>query len=662
MLIEQFAGESVLTYFADDFCLQIDRDTGLWIGLEFEGEILLEGGADFTFSLDGWKMEQRRFVSSEQVGNCVILLYELTEEDGRTCQARQTLDFSPNRMERGLTLRRDESGSREQLLSVTLMCEGLRAGDQSETLVSMPMTRSQPALPLEMIAGRTAGFEKNGTGYAFDPTGLDISLAVAMLARKDGSLHLGILPIPNECPVKVRLHGKAGRLFLSHEFACESWLEGGVPLKAVRQVFQISRQDWQTAARAVGDCWLDYNYQPPKNRSTWAKEAIILEIDLTFFGGLQKLITKLDEIRDLGFNTLYLLPWHPGHWNGYGTYRYDQINPSYGTFKDLRHLCDEARQRGLRVLFDLLVNVAGEDSPYPADHPDWFYRDEAGTILRHPTWNSWCLDPASPGFRRALIEYSVRCCTEWGADGFRVDAAAYRGGNWNNLPGLQPHQHAHAIFTLLHDIRDAIREHHPEAICLAECFGPGQVPISDTVAYQWVAWLDWVNESLLSGALSGTSLGRLLGEHFLAMPRDTWLLGYTHTHDTVAFEHRELDGPAVDALLATLTFLCAGTMIFGGGWEMRRRPGSETEVNQLRQLFTAKSKLGGISCHELYFVEDSDPNLLIVERPSKLGRVRVISNFGSVEKSIPLEGQLIYSRLGSASGQLAPFDTIVVTL
>lgn len=403
-------------------------------------------------------------------------------------------------------------------------------------------------------------------------------------------------------------------------------------------------------------------FAPPTDRPDWAKSAVVYEIDLEFHGGLRSVIAKLDDIQNDGFNTLYLMPWHQG---GYGTIHYEQMNPAYGTFDDLKALTAEAHRRGMKVLFDLLVNIADKRSPYIAEHPEWFYRNEDGSLKPHPAWGGACFDPSSPSLQQYIVDYCVRCCREWGADGFRVDAVAYRGGEWSKTSPLQPHQHSHAVFPLVARIREEIRAYNPEAILMAECFGPLQVPISDLVCYQWISWLDWMLGSITDGTLTGAELQRLLGEQFLSHPRDTWFTTYTHTHDTVAFENRDIQGDAVDTLFATLTFLGMGVMVFGGGWEMRERPSRE-EKETYTALFAMKQRLGGVAGCDIRFPSEfpAQSALFVADRPSSEGTVRLISNFNDSPAALPDAcGDLLFSKSGNSHSEfIAPWDTIIVRM
>ena len=85
-----------------------------------------------------------------------------------------------------------------------------------------------------------------------------------------------------------------------------------------------------------------------------------------FFGGdLAGLISKLDDIRDLGANVIYMTPiFRAASNHKYDTADYRQIDPGFGSNEDFEHLTREAAQRGIRVLTDASFNHTGADSLY----------------------------------------------------------------------------------------------------------------------------------------------------------------------------------------------------------------------------------------------------------------------------------------------------------
>jgi len=85
-----------------------------------------------------------------------------------------------------------------------------------------------------------------------------------------------------------------------------------------------------------------------------------------FFGGdLAGIIEKLDYIKGLGANAIYLTPVFRAPSNHkYDAADYKQIDPAFGTNDDFTRLCAEAAKRGIRVIPDTSLNHVGADSPY----------------------------------------------------------------------------------------------------------------------------------------------------------------------------------------------------------------------------------------------------------------------------------------------------------
>lgn len=646
-----------------DIVLQVNAD-GLGAKLWWKDVPLLANGQlGFQLDIANAAMGTPRLIAgstADIAGGKRLTLEYAVPVGAHTYRVWQEFDVLPGSIERRLRLQRtDAAPERDALRHASLLLVGVQAGDPAATTVSIPMARFLPGMPLGEAITRPRRFASYDTPvndqYEVTLSAPDAITGTVAVARATPALHLAVTPLPHECPATTHVYGDEGRLAIVHDFQCESWIAAGDTLTVATQLIRIQAAPAPLALPAVGRMLQERAHTPPADRPAWARDAVIYELEPGTHGGFAAATRELDALRALGYNTIYVMPWHTG---GYGTLNYLQIDPKLGTLADLQTYCREAHARGMRVLFDLLVNIAAEKSRYPAEHPDWFYRDANGRPLAHPLWGGLCLDPASPGFRRFLTEYAVRCCTEWGADGFRVDAVAYRGGNWQNLPGVQPYQHSHAVFTLMEEIGTAIREVKPDAVLLAETFGPLQASWSDLVCYQWIIYMDWLQQRLLDGRINGKMLQRLLAEHLAVMPPDTWLTCYTHTHDTLAFTKHDFDGPAIRAQFAALTFLGAGIMSFGGGWGMPERPKPD-ERDDYRALFAMKARLGGVIAGEVSLPATDDPALLVYERPSALGKVRVTTNFSAETRPLPATGKLLFTLRGSAKDTIAPYDTVI---
>ncbi|HNN92557.1 MAG TPA: alpha-glucosidase [Pseudomonadota bacterium] len=83
-------------------------------------------------------------------------------------------------------------------------------------------------------------------------------------------------------------------------------------------------------------------------------------------GDLPGILDKLDYLRDLGVETLWLSPFFksPQRDVGYDISDYYDVAPEYGTRDDVRRLLDAAHSRGLRVILDMVLNHTSDQHPW----------------------------------------------------------------------------------------------------------------------------------------------------------------------------------------------------------------------------------------------------------------------------------------------------------
>lgn len=128
----------------------------------------------------------------------------------------------------------------------------------------------------------------------------------------------------------------------------------------------------------------------------WLKDAIFYEIYPQSFldtngdgiGDLRGIINKLDYIKDLGCNALWINPCFESPFNdaGYDVADYKKIAPRYGTNEDMHELFTEAHSRGIRVLLDL---VPGHTS---IEH-EWFKESMKSDDNQYSKRYIWSGDP-----------------------------------------------------------------------------------------------------------------------------------------------------------------------------------------------------------------------------------------------------------------------------
>ena len=156
-------------------------------------------------------------------------------------------------------------------------------------------------------------------------------------------------------------------------------------------------------------------------------------------GDLQGIISRLDYLKDLGVDILWLSPIYksPLADEGYDISDYYAIDPRFGSMQDMEELIAEAKKRGMTVLMDLVVNHCSDEHEWfkkACEDPDgqygkYFYLRDKGPELpgtdklymhvfhrKQPDLN-W----ENPELREEVYK-NIRWWMEKGIGGFRIDA------------------------------------------------------------------------------------------------------------------------------------------------------------------------------------------------------------------------------------------------
>ena len=133
----------------------------------------------------------------------------------------------------------------------------------------------------------------------------------------------------------------------------------------------------------------------------WLKDTVFYEIYPQSFndtngdgiGDINGIIEKLDYIKGLGCNALWINPCFDSPFKdaGYDVRDYRKVAPRYGTNEDLYRLFDEAHQKGIRVLLDLVPGHTSEEHP-------WFresQKSEKNDYSDRFIWTDYCFKGAS---------------------------------------------------------------------------------------------------------------------------------------------------------------------------------------------------------------------------------------------------------------------------
>ena len=103
----------------------------------------------------------------------------------------------------------------------------------------------------------------------------------------------------------------------------------------------------------------------------WWQEEIVYQIYPKSFydsnndgiGDLKGITQKLPYLQELGVTMLWICPFYrsPMNDNGYDISDYQSIAPEFGSMEDLDELIAQARQRGIRIVIDLVINHTSDE-------------------------------------------------------------------------------------------------------------------------------------------------------------------------------------------------------------------------------------------------------------------------------------------------------------
>src|SRR5271156_5359960 len=83
-------------------------------------------------------------------------------------------------------------------------------------------------------------------------------------------------------------------------------------------------------------------------------------------GDIQGIISTLDYIKDLGIDIIWVRPFYesPQVDMGYDISNYENIHSPYGTLADVEELIQACHERGMRIVFDLVINHTSDMHPW----------------------------------------------------------------------------------------------------------------------------------------------------------------------------------------------------------------------------------------------------------------------------------------------------------
>jgi len=207
-------------------------------------------------------------------------------------------------------------------------------------------------------------------------------------------------------------------------------------------------------------------YGTPFSNVTDKQDAVIYQVNMRVFsqqGNFAGVIARLDSIRALGINVIYLMPIYPvGILNSvnspYCVKDYKAVNSEFGTLDDLRVLVDSAHKKNMSVILDWVANHTSWDNEWMSSHRSW-YLQQGGNVVSPPGtgWN----DVAQLNFDNSEMRLAmIRAMRFWvltaNIDGFRCD---YADGTpvdfWKQAIDTLRNMSAHTLLLLAEGSRSA---------------------------------------------------------------------------------------------------------------------------------------------------------------------------------------------------------------
>jgi glycosidase len=265
--------------------------------------------------------------------------------------------------------------------------------------------------------------------------------------------------------------------------------------------------------------------QTARPAPAWLREGLVYEVfprDFSAEGNFNGVTGRLDELKELGVNIVWLMPIHPiGEkmrkgtlGSPYAVKDYYAINPDYGTEADLKRLVSEAHKRGMKVILDIVANHTAWDSVM-MQHPEFYKQDAAGKVI--PPVPEWT-DVAGLNYENPqLREYMLAMLKHWidpatfDLDGFRCDVASM-------VPT-----------SFWEQARVELTKVKPDIMMLAEASKPELLLKAFDIDYSWPLH-STLNDVLLRGK-PASELRRSWEESLQQFPRESLHLRMSDNHD-----------------------------------------------------------------------------------------------------------------------------------
>ena len=329
-------------------------------------------------------------------------------------------------------------------------------------------------------------------------------------------------------------------------------------------------------------------------------------------GDIKGIVNRLDYIKDLGVNSIWLSPFYPSpmHDFGYDVADYCDVNEMFGNMEDFEELLEESHKRDLKVIIDLVPNHTSSEHEWfkesikSKDNPkrDWYiWRDPApdggppNNWLGHFGGSAWEYDETTeqyylhlfvkeqpdlnyrnPEVRKAMMDV-ITFWLDKGIDGFRVDVIVcmmkdekFRNNplnpDWDGKVPFNKYKQLHTSnLSEVHDIiieMRSILDKYDDKVLIGETY----LPYSELVKY-YGENLDEChlpfNFHLLEAKWTADIIKKLVDDYDEILPEGCWPSYVLGNHDQKRIATKVGEGQKRVAAMMLLTLRGAPTVYYG---------------------------------------------------------------------------------------------------
>jgi glycosidase len=392
----------------------------------------------------------------------------------------------------------------------------------------------------------------------------------------------------------------------------------------------------------------------PKNTSKWGTKPE----HKSFFGGdLEGIIEKLDYIKELGANAIYLTPiFESGTNHKYNIADYFKIDPHFGDLDTIKTLVSKAHKKDIKVILDAVFNHCdinffafqdlikkGEDSKYK----DWFFYEELPIITKHPVnYVTFATDVKTmPKLNTTNLE----------VQNYLLDVAKY----WMkelNIDGWRLDVSDEVEMTFWNRFRKVVKDINPEAVIIGEVWHSARKWLRgerfDTVMNYPFNWA--VLKFFGTNEIGVEKFSSLIINNYYHYREDTSnvLLNLLSSHDIPRiYEYCKKEEQLKLAILFLLTFPGIPMVYYGDELGLKGKkdpdnrrcmPWDKVENNEIlkfyKKLIQIRKDLNTISKGDFEFVlKDEANNIVAFKRKYKYKNSYVILNNSHIVQNIKMD-------------------------